>query len=252
MTSINTINFLNEKNNFLDSGFAILRNFISKSEIDKLVEEVDRVKKLANLNKYRDYHLINGRISSMHNLAEYSDYYKFFIQNSPVQDFFQSVYGDSSAKIFNSSFFAKPRYDGLETKAHQDNAYFCMEPPEIMTCWFPVDFSDSRNGTLYYYSKSNVMGDIPHIAEGNLGASMCIDSANINNVAKKFERYEIILSKGDCVVHNPLVVHGSEANLSEYDRRAFNFSIASSKAQRIEESYQSYKNKVQDFLIKQK
>ena len=74
------MNFLNEKNNFLDSGFAILRNFISKSEIDKLVEEVDRVKKLANLNKYRDYHLINGRISSMHNLAEYSDIINFLFR----------------------------------------------------------------------------------------------------------------------------------------------------------------------------
>jgi ectoine hydroxylase-related dioxygenase (phytanoyl-CoA dioxygenase family) len=246
------VNFLKEKNDYLDNGFTILRNFISKSDIDKLIEEIERVRGLANLNKLRDLHVVNGRVSSMHNLADYSDYYKFFIKNSPVQDFFQSVYGRSSSKIFNSSFFAKPRRNGLETKAHQDNAYFNMNPPEIMTCWFPVDFSDSRNGTLYYYSKSNVMGNIPHIAEGNLGASMCIDSTNINYITKKFERYEITLSKGDCVVHNPLVVHGSDANLSEFDRRAFNFSIASSKAKRLEEAYQNYQDKVQKFLIDKK
>ena len=127
-----------------------------------------------------------------------------------------------------------------------------MDPPEIMTCWFPVDFSDSRNGTLYYYSKSNTLGDMPHIAEGNLGASMCIDMANMDNVVKKFKRHEITLSKGDCVVHNPLVVHGSESNLSGFDRKAFNFSIASSKAKRLEESYQKYLNKVQNFLIDKK
>jgi len=245
-------NFLNEKNNYLDNGFVILRDFISKPEIDKLIEELERVKKLATLNKHRDFHLINGRVSSMHNLADYSDYYKFFIQNSPVQDFFNSVYGSSSSKIFNSSFFAKPRRNGLETIAHQDNAYFCMDPPEIMTCWFPVDFSDSRNGTLYYYSKSNTLGNIPHIAEGNLGASMCINQENINNVARKFDRHEITLSKGDCVVHSPLVVHGSDANLSEFDRRAFNFSIASSNAHRLEESYQNYQNKVKKFLKNKK
>jgi len=243
------MNFLNEKNDYLDNGFAILRNFISKSDIDKLVDEVERIRELTNINKLRDIHLINDRVSSMHNLTNYSDYYKYFIHNSPVQDFFHSVYGRSSSKIFNSSFFAKPSRNGLETKAHQDNAYFCMNPPEIMTCWFPVDFSDSRNGTLYYYSKSNILGDIPHIAEGNLGASMCIDLDNITSVAKKFERYEISLSKGDCVVHNPLVVHGSDANLSEFDRRAFNFSIASSKAKRLEKSYQNYQNKMQKFLI---
>jgi len=242
------MNFLNEKNNYLDNGFVILRSFIAKPEIDKLVAETERIRKLATLNKIRDYHLINGHLSSMHNLADYSDYYKFFIQNSPIQDFFNSVYGSSSSKIFNSSFFAKPKRNGLETKAHQDNAYFCMEPPEIMTCWFPVDFSDSRNGTLYYYSKSNILGNLPHIAEGNLGASMCINQLNIGNVAKKFNRHEITLSKGDCVVHSPLVVHGSDANLSEFDRKAFNFSIASSKAQRIKESYQDYQQKVENFL----
>ena len=246
------MNYLNEKEKYLENGFVILRNYIPVSDVDKLVIELERIKGLATLNKLRDLHLVNNRVSSMHNLADYSDYYKFFIQNSPVQDFFNSVYESSSSKIFNSSFFAKPKQYGLETKAHQDNAYFCMDPPEIMTCWFPVDFSDSRNGTLYYYSKSNTLGDMPHIAEGNLGASMCIDMANMDNVVKKFKRHEITLSKGDCVVHNPLVVHGSESNLSEFDRKAFNFSIASSKAKRLEESYQKYLNKVQNFLIDKK
>jgi len=242
------MNFLNEKKKYLDNGFAIFRNFIFKSDIDKLVAEVERVRRLDNLNKQRDFHLVDGRVSSMHNLADHSDYYKFFIQNSPVQNFFYSIYGSSSTKIFNSSFFAKPKRNGLETKAHQDNAYFYMDPPEVMTCWFPVDFSDSRNGTLYYYSKSDVLGDIPHVAEGNLGASMCIDSTHIKNVEKKFERHEITLSKGDCVVHNPLVIHGSEANLSEFDRKAFNFSIASLQANRLEKPYQNYLNNLRKFL----
>ena len=84
------MNYLNEKNNYLDNGFTILRNFIVKSDIDKLVTEVERVRGLTNLNKLRDLHLVDGRVSSMHNLADYSDYYKFFIQNSPIQDFFYS------------------------------------------------------------------------------------------------------------------------------------------------------------------
>jgi hypothetical protein len=104
--------FLNEKNIYLDNGFVILRSFIAKPEIDKLIEEVERVRKLSTLNNHRDLHLINGRVSSMHNLADYSDYYKFFIQNSPLQGFFNSVYGSSSSKIFNSSFFAKPKHTG--------------------------------------------------------------------------------------------------------------------------------------------
>jgi ectoine hydroxylase-related dioxygenase (phytanoyl-CoA dioxygenase family) len=246
------MNLLNEKIHYLDNGFAVLRNIIVKSDIDTLVAEAERVRGLANLNKLRDIHLVNGRLSSMHNLADYSDFYKFFIQSSIIQDFFYSVYGSSSSKIFNSSFFAKPKRDGLETKAHQDNAYFCMDSPQIMTCWFPVNFSDSRNGTLYYYSKSDVLGNIPHSAEGNLGASMCINSSHIKNIAKKFVRHEINLSKGDCVVHNPLVVHGSNANLSEFDRKAFNFSIASSKAKRLKSLYQNYQNQLQNFLVQKK
>ena len=116
------MNYLNEKEKYLENGFVILRNYIPVSDVDKLVIELERIKGLATLNKLRDLHLVNNRVSSMHNLADYSDYYKFFIQNSPVQDFFNSVYGSSSSKIFNSSFFAKPKQYGLETKAHQDNA----------------------------------------------------------------------------------------------------------------------------------
>ena len=46
----------------------------------------------------------------------------------------------------NSSYFAKPKFQGLETKTHQDNAFFCMDPPEIATCWMPLSSANKKNG----------------------------------------------------------------------------------------------------------
>ena len=38
------------------------------------------------------------------------------------------------------------------------------------------------------------------------------------------------MEKGDCIIHNPLVVHGSESNKSNINRGSFNFSMKSKQA----------------------
>ena len=40
-----------------------------------------------------------------------------------ILDLIKTFYKDITVGDFNSSYFAKPKYEGLETKPHQDNAF---------------------------------------------------------------------------------------------------------------------------------
>ncbi len=236
------------KSKYFEDGFVVIRNIIEKEVISNLLIEMQQALSNPNLNRNRDIHYLNGtEISSMHNLADYSTYFRGFIQSSKINDIFKWIYGESKDFIFNSSYFAKPKKIGIATKPHQDNAFFCMDPPEAMTCWFPVDFADERNGALYYFKGSHKEGNIEHEPEGNAGASMCINEGMEKTIIKKYCRNEVHLSVTDCVLHSPLVVHGSYENKSEFDRKAFNFSIASKNAVQNKVLFEKYKKNLDQF-----
>ena len=239
---------------FKNNGFVILKKSIPKYLIKKIhLELKKKVKQNKIGNKLRDIHFFkDGTISSAHNLVNYIPSYSMLLKIPQIKKFAEEVFGELSKKHFNSSYFAKPKKQGLETKPHQDNAFFCMDPPQVATFWMPITFANKKNGCLYYYPKSHTFGNIKHKPEGNLGASMTIPEKFIKKVKKKYVKKYIELKLGDCVIHNSLVVHGSDANVSNIDRNAFNFSIAGKLAKRNENLYKNYQNNLSLFLLQKK
>lgn len=238
---------------FNKNGFVVLKNSISKNIILKVKKDLESsIKDNKISNKLRDIHFFkNGEISSAHNLFDYVYSYKKFLNTSSVLKVIKSILGKISKRKFNSSYFAKPKFQGLETKPHQDNAFFCMEPANVVTCWMPITFANKKNGCLYYFAASHILGNLKHIPEGNLGASMCLTNNSLKKVKNKFKKIYIELKLGDCVIHNSLVCHGSDANLSKFDRNAFNFSVGSKFAIKNRILYKNYKNRL-DLFLRQK
>lgn len=247
--TLNSAKALYEKN-----GFVVLKRAIPTGLIESIHRALlEAVQAGKIVNSKRDLHVFpNGEISSAHNLADYLEEYKSLIQLSNVRELVRHIYGELSDSVFNSSYFAKPKLIGLETKPHQDNAFFCMSPPEIATCWLPLTFADTTNGGLYYFAGSDQAGNLSHAPEGNVGASMCIGPEVANALASKYPKQYISIEVGDCILHNPLVVHGSDENVSHFDRHAFNFSIGSAKAVRNEALFKQYQSNLQEFLQRKK
>tara|TARA_B000000532_G_C18868847_1_gene407497 strand:+ start:282 stop:1091 length:810 start_codon:yes stop_codon:yes gene_type:complete len=242
------------KNLFNTNGFIVLRDSVPIDLIKEVKKDLlEAVDKNKITNSKRDIHFFkNGEISSAHNLIEYIPSYNKLMSTKKISNFFKSIFSEIKSSKFNSSYFAKPKYQGLETKPHQDNAFFCMEPAEIATCWMPLTFSNKNNGCLYYYEKSHNSGNLNHVPMGNLGASMCLDEEELQKVEKKFKKVFVELKLGDCIIHNALVVHGSEANKSDKDRNAFNFSLGNKNSSRNEVLFKNYKKKLENFLKKKK
>lgn len=250
----NSDNFDRALTIFKTYGFVILKKSIPHLLISNILSDLQKViEKNKISNTQRDIHFFkDGTVSSAHNLVNYIPNY-LSLSNIPALNFFaEKLFGEISSKQFNSSYFAKPKRQGLETLAHQDNAYFCMEPPEVATCWIPITFANKSNGCLYYYPKSFTLGNLEHKPEGNLGASMSIPKNILDEINKNFVKTYIEIELGDCVIHNSLVIHGSESNLSEFDRNAFNFSFANKLANRNTDLHNAYQNNLSSFLEKKK
>ena len=250
----NSLNLSEATTIFNTFGFVVLKKSIPQSLIQEIHTELKKIIEKDKIsNSLRDIHFFeDGTVSSAHNLIEYIPSYSLLSKIPQIEKFANKVFGELSEKHFNSSYFAKPKNQGLETKPHQDNAFFCMEPAEVATCWMPITFANKTNGCLYYYPKSFTLGNIKHKPEGNLGASMCIPENLIKEIKQNFVKEYIEIELGDCVIHNSLIVHGSESNFSDVDRNAFNFSFASKLAIRNKNLYESYLNNLSSFLHQKK
>ena len=242
------------KNDYLSDGFVVIRNLINKNFLNTLISKAEKIA-LRKPNKFiqKNVHLFeDGRISSMHNLITLIPEYQKLTNLKPIQKVFNEIYGSPIKSNFNSSFFAKPAKKGMATKIHQDNAFFCFDPPEAITCWIPFDHSYKKNGAVYYYKGSQIEKDLPHSPKGNLGASMTLDKKYEIKIRKKYKKIITELSKGDCIIHDPLVVHGSEKNNDINDRRAFNFSIKSKNVKRSKIKYKKYLSNLDKFIKSKK
>ena len=248
MPKVNSINKL--KNSFYNKGFVVLKNFISKKLIDEVEHDVQKlIKKKKLKNKFENIHYLpNKQLSSVHNINNYMPYHKKFLNGTRILKVFYELFGTSDVKFFNSSYFFKPGKNGKQTKAHQDNAYFNLNSRKALTCWVPTVNITKKNSPLYYYLGSNKNGMFPHEPKGNIGASMSISKKYINKIKKKYKKHYILLKKGECIIHNILVVHGSETNGSSIERGAFNFSIKSKKVKKNVISFNDYKKKFKVFL----
>ena len=175
------------KKAFQNKGYVVLKNFMPKQLINEIENDVQKLLKMKKIkNKLENIHYLKTKqLSSVHNIANYMPYHKKFLYGTRIKEVFHEIFGPSKKKWFNSSYFLKPKKVGIATKAHQDNAFFNLNPCEAFTCWVPTDSVTKQNSSLYYYSGSNKGGLLPHKPQGNPGASLCIPQKYINRVRKR-------------------------------------------------------------------
>jgi ectoine hydroxylase-related dioxygenase (phytanoyl-CoA dioxygenase family) len=111
--------------------------------------------------------------------------------------------------------FCKPAQVGSAVPPHQDNAYFCWDPPDALTVWVALDAVTQENGPVYYVRGSHRQGTRPHVASGVAG-----NSVGLEEVLPAHEPFAPALSPGDALIHHANTVHYSAPNESALSRRA--------------------------------
>ena len=132
--------------------------------------------------------------------------------------------GTGSETEGSLALFNKTAGKSGETPPHQDNHYFCLDPPNCMTIWVTLDPITAETGALRYLPYSHTEGPCrPHTASYNLGFSQKLVEYSEADRAK-----EVVLDSlmpGDAVVHHCQIVHRAEENTADISsglmRRAF-------------------------------
>ena len=149
----------------------------------------------------------------------------------------QELIGEA-AESQGPEWFNKPPGTESPTPPHQDNYYFNLKPPNVVTIWLAIDPVDADNGCLRYVAGSHRRGIRPHGRSNVLGFSQGITDYGPNDVAGEVP---ILLQPGDVVVHHGETIHRAEANRSPTrNRRAFAMVFQGASARRDEESYARY------------
>lgn len=104
---------------------------------------------------------------------------------------------------------------GTDAVAHQDVAYFRLEPKDMAHLWIAIDPATLHNGAIRYWLGSHKDGLLPHYKEPRFGYLQVRDEYADESAEDIFTAE---LSAGHAVVHSGLVVHDSPHNYSGVPR----------------------------------
>jgi non-heme Fe2+,alpha-ketoglutarate-dependent halogenase len=135
--------------------------------------------------------------------------------NSVLLDYVSDILGDDFV-LWGTHFFCKMPEDGKSVSWHQDASYWPMTPSRTVTVWLAIDDSDRKNAAMRVIPGSHLKGHLTwrlsEGAENNVLDQTVEDAEQFGDLP-----VDLILKAGEMSMHSDLLLHGSEANVS--DRR---------------------------------
>ena len=127
---------------------------------------------------------------------------------------------DGPVRFWHDQLFCKPSQHGGVVAWHQDYSYWTRtKPMEHLTCWIGLDDATAENGCVQYIPGSHKWDLLPITGlAGDMDAIR--EVLDQQQWAQLQSPVPIELKKGEATFHHPLMVHGSNANLSDRPRRA--------------------------------
>ncbi|QDU26341.1 Phytanoyl-CoA dioxygenase (PhyH) [Anatilimnocola aggregata] len=222
-------------------GYVIVRQFLSADELTELKGELARyirevVPTLPAANAFYEDKSRPETLKQLQNM-ELDSYFEQY-QQHPRWRLLAETLVDEPATALAPEWFNKPRGTNHVTPPHQDNYYFCLRPPHVVTLWLALDVVDEANGCLRYLPGSHLTGIRPHGRSNVLGFSQGITDYGDEDRAAEVQ---IHLQPGDVVAHHGNLVHRAEANHSpDRERRAFALVYRGQSCQRDDEAFDRY------------
>lgn len=222
-------------------GFIVVREFLKGKEFHELRDNLDRFIReiVPTLAPNQAFYDDRNRPETLKQLnALHVDPY--FQQNSshPRWSGLAEMLIGESAKGDQPQWFNKPPNTNHPTPPHQDNYYFCLAPPNVLTMWLALDVVDEENGCLRYVPGSHKHGFRPHQASAVLGFSQGISDYG---PADESQEVKVLLQPGDAVIHHGMMIHRADPNRSKVRHRpAFAMVMRGASCRRDEAAYARY------------
>jgi ectoine hydroxylase-related dioxygenase (phytanoyl-CoA dioxygenase family) len=124
--------------------------------------------------------------------------------------------------------FNKPARIGSGVPYHQDNAYFCQSPPDMLTVWIAIDPVTEANGPVFFVKGSHQKGMQPTKPSGVRGNSIGLAQPSPVPLDEQFCG---LLAPGDATIHHCETIHHSAANTTDHSRLGLLFVYRGSHTQ---------------------
>ena len=240
------MNFVPYKPAYDRDGFFIVRQLLSSSDFAELNRELSRYIRevVPSLPDKYAFYDDKTRPETLKQL-QHMDVDPFFreYKSHPTWSALARALVGEEVESLDPEWFDKPPGTSKHTPPHQDNYYFCLKPPHVITLWMALDDVDDGNGCLRYVRGSHLLPIRSHSRSSVLGFSQGITDYGPADEARE-ER--IHLQPGDVVAHHGNTIHRADANASPTrHRRAFAMVLKGVSCRRDEEAFSRYQAALQ-------
>ncbi len=224
-------------------GFVVVRQPLKpeafaelKSNLDRYIREI--VPGLPPSHAF--YHVSKAQPESLKQMQhmEQDAFFDAYRTNPVWKGLAESILGEE-ANASGVEWFNKPPATDHVTPPHQDNYYFCLRPPKVLTIWMALDPVDEANGCLRYVKGSHLRGVRPHGRTQTLGFSQGITDFGTDQDLR--DEVPVALQPGDMTIHHGNTIHRAEANVTtDRHRRSFAMVFQGVSCRRDEEAFARY------------
>jgi phytanoyl-CoA hydroxylase len=231
----------NLKSDFDRDGFVVIRDFLPPNDLRDLQQNLDRyirdvVPTLPDADAFYEDRSSPATLKQLQRMGR-DPFFAAYRQNPRWVALAETLLGES-AQADEPEWFNKPPGANHVTPPHQDNFYFCLTPPSVLTIWLALDHVDAENGCLRYVAGSHRTGFRPHARSKILGFSQGITDYTADDFTS--ER-AILLKPGDAVAHAGMTIHRADGNLSPTrHRRSFALVFKGASCRRDQAAYDRY------------
>lgn len=121
-----------------------------------------------------------------------------------------------SVVAWGSHFFCKMPGDGKSVSWHQDSSYWPLTPSKAVTVWLAIDDADPGNANMRFIPGTHVLGHLTYELKETDPSNVL--NQTVPDVEKYGEPVNDELKAGEASIHSDLLLHGSEANVSNRRR----------------------------------
>lgn len=201
-------------------GFALVRGFLSAEEVRSIRDELDRYIREDLADKPADartYEADEMTVRNLWRLEQHNAFFRDFAGREDLRNLIAPLVRGEPV-LAGVETFNKPARIGSGVPPHQDNAYFCQTPPDMLTVWIAVDPVTIANGPVTYVKGTHRLGPLPTKPSGVRGNS--IGLAGMPEVSEE-ELFVALLEPGDATIHHCDTIHYSAPNTTDLPRLGF-------------------------------
>lgn len=230
------------KSRYDHDGFAVVRQPLPPMDFSTLKQNVDRyirdvVPGLPASDAFYDADRSRPETLKQLQRMELDPFFSEYLSHPVWKQLAEALLGEE-ANATGAEWFNKPPGTNHITPPHQDNYYFNLTPPKVLTIWMALDHVDLENGCLRYVPGSHERGIRPHGRTRTLGFSQGIVDYGDSDYATEVP---IPLAPGDLTVHHGNTIHRADANSSvTRHRRSFAMVFKGISCRRDEVAFANY------------